>query len=513
MTPDPGWVHRTAHVLHADATRVVTALFLPGQEPAAGGRSRSSDVLGRVLALSELEVTRELAALTSAFAHRHRDLESTWDRHAGLLEHRLVDPEGISAPRRRLIGACFTQELAVEGAGLFSPSMAPHPDQSGLPPGAIRFVMTLRAIGEGHLSSVELRTGTVDAAGVVALDPGPQVAVRAEPRTAEFSRAAFAHRLHEEAVGDHVDPEAVADADFVLAALPPSFGNADLAGALGLLHAQRLTRGSTGRTADRFARIASSTYQVEFPVDSDLQERVLTPWAPCESRGMEDVRMVRYVGPDGAAEHLGTYTAYDGQTISIQLLRTTDFRTFATAPLSGPGARNKGLALFPRQLDGRYVALSRADRENNAVTTSSDLMHWVHPVRIQAPRRPWEIVQLGNCGSPIETERGWLALTHGVGPMRTYSIGALLLDLEDPTRVIGRLERPLLSPAADERSGYVPNVVYSCGAMRHGRTLVLPYGCSDARTRIALVDLDLLLDSLQPRRRRRAAAPSTSEVS
>ena len=257
----------------------------------------------------------------------------------------------------------------------------------------------------------------------------------------------------------------------------------------------------------------SSTYQVEFPVDSALQERVLMPRAPCESHGMEDVRMVRFVAPDGAVEHLGTYTAFDGRSISIQLLRTTDFRTFSTAPLSGPGARNKGLALFPRQVGGRYVALSRADRENNAVTTSADLLHWVHPVPIQTPKRPWEIVQLGNCGPPIETERGWLVLTHGVGPMRTYSIGALLLDLDDPTRVIGRLKEPLLSPADDERSGYVPNVVYSCGAMRHGRTIVLPYGCSDAMTRIATVDLDLLLDVLRPPRpRRRGRTPLTTEI-
>ncbi len=283
------------------------------------------------------------------------------------------------------MGAYFTQELSIEGAGLLNPSMAPHPDQSDLPPGSTRFVMTLRSIGEGHLSSVELRTGIVDAADVVTLDPSPAVSVLPEPRAAEFSRAAFAHQLHD--VGDdHADPDSVADADFVLASLPPTFGNADLAGALGQLHAQRLTRGSTGRTADRFARIVSSTYQVEFPVDSALQERVLMPRAPCESHGMEDVRMVRFVAPDGAVEHLGTYTAFDGRSISIQLLRTTDFRTFSTAPLSGPGARNKGLALFPRQVGGRYVALSRADRENNAVTTSADLLHWVHPVPIQTPK-------------------------------------------------------------------------------------------------------------------------------
>jgi predicted GH43/DUF377 family glycosyl hydrolase len=491
---------------------VVVRLFLPGQEAAATGRSRSSGVLDRVLALSDQEVDDELRTLTAAFAHRHRDLGATWDAHFRLLEHRLAEPAALSGPRRRLMGAYFTQELSIEGAGLLNPSMAPHPDQSDLPPGSTRFVMTLRSIGEGHLSSVELRTGIVDAADVVTLDPSPAVSVLPEPRAAEFSRAAFAHQLHD--VGDdRADPESVADADFVLASLPPTFGNADLAGALRQLHAQRLTRGSTGRTADRFARIVSSTYQVEFPVDSALQERVLMPRAPCESHGMEDVRMVRFVAPDGAVEHLGTYTAFDGRSISIQLLRTTDFRTFSTAPLSGPGARNKGLALFPRQVGGRYVALSRADRENNAVTTSADLLHWVHPVPIQTPKRPWEIVQLGNCGPPIETERGWLVLTHGVGPMRTYSIGALLLDLDDPTRVIGRLKEPLLSPADDERSGYVPNVVYSCGAMRHGRTIVLPYGCSDAMTRIATVDLDLLLDVLRPPRpRRRGRTPLTTEI-
>jgi predicted GH43/DUF377 family glycosyl hydrolase len=491
---------------------VVVRLFLPGQETAATGRSRSSGVIDRVLALSDEEVDAELTTLSAAFAHRHRDLSATWEAHAGLLAHRLTDPAAISGARRRLLGAYFTQEFAIEGAGLLNPSMVPHPDQSDLPPGSTRFVMTLRSIGEGHLSSIELRTGIVDAADVVTLDPGPAVSVLPEPQEAEFSRAAFTHQLHDLA-DDRPDLDAVADADFVLAALPATFGNAELTGAVGQLHAQRLTRGSTGRTADRFASIVSSTYRVAFPADSALQERVLMPRAPCESHGMEDVRMVRFVAPDGTVEHLGTYTAYDGRSISIQLLRTTDFRTFATAPLSGPGARNKGLALFPRQVGGRYVALSRADRENNAVTTSADLLHWVHPVPIQTPQRPWEIVQLGNCGPPVETERGWIVLTHGVGAMRTYSIGALLLDLEDPTRVIGRLTEPLLSPADDERSGYVPNVVYSCGAMRHGRTIVLPYGCSDAMTRIATVDLDRLLDAMRPpRERRRSRTPLTTET-
>ncbi len=495
MTRDPSWVRRTEHVLEPDPARVVSRLFLPGQEVSAPGGSRSSGVLDRVLALSDRQVDDEIASLAAAFGHRHRDLEATWRRHFGLVQHRLATSAGISEQRRLLIGAYFTQEFAIEGAALLNPSMVPHPDQSGLPTGSTRFVMTLRAIGEGHLSSVELRSGVIDAADRVTLDDPPRVSAQAEPQDAGFSRTSFAHQL--QGIGDGAGDQA--DADFVLACLPLEFTSADLHRAFALLEEQRLTRGATGYTVERFGRIVESTYSVAFPAGSALQERVLMPRAPCESNGMEDARMVRFVGPDGAVGYLGTYTAYDGHDISIQLLRTPDFGTFSATPLSGPGARNKGLALFPRQVGGRYVALSRADRESNAVTTSADLLHWVRPERIQAPARPWEIVQLGNCGPPLETERGWLVLTHGVGPMRTYSIGALLLDLDDPTRVVGCLDEPFLTPTDDERSGYVPNVVYSCGAMLHGRTIVLPYGCSDSRTRLALVDLDALLDAFRPR--------------
>jgi predicted GH43/DUF377 family glycosyl hydrolase len=250
------------------------------------------------------------------------------------------------------------------------------------------------------------------------------------------------------------------------------------------------------RTIDRFEWIADCSYTASFPEDSGIQERVLMPAAPSESQGIEDVRMLRFAEDDESIRYLGTYTAYDGESIASQLIETDDFSTFDVTQLSGPGSKNKGMALFPRRIDGRYVAMSRADRESNGVTTSTDLRHWDQPVLIQTPDRPWEIVQLGNCGPPVETEAGWLVLTHGVGPMRQYAIGALLLELDDPTLVLGRLARPLLTPAADERDGYVPNVVYSCGAMLHGRTLVLPYGSSDSSTRIALVDLDPLLDAL-----------------
>lgn len=497
MTGDPVWVRRTEHVLRPDPSRVVSAIFLPGQEMASFGVSRSTVVLERVLGLSEAEVAAELGDLEDTFAHRHRDLRATWQANFGLMRHRLEGAAHLSTARQRLIGAYFTTEYAVEGAALFNPSMAPHPDQDGLPPGSTRFVMTLRAVGEGHVSSVELRTGIIDGADTITFDPPPSVAVLAATTDVTYSRDAFARQLD-----GLVDDET--DSDVVLAALPPVFGRSDLDLALGELRNEQLNRASAARTVERFEWMASCAYRVEFPDGSKIQERVLTPRAPSENRGMEDVRLVRFAHvdthPDGRrgapAEYLGTYTAYDGRGVSIQLLRTSDFGTFTSTPLSGPGARDKGLAIFPRRIGGRYMAMSRADRESNGVTTSDDLLHWTEPVRVQAPLHPWEVVQIGNCGPPVETEKGWLVLTHGVGPMRRYCIGAILLDLDDPTVVRGRLDAPLLTPSEDERFGYVPNVVYSCGAMLHGRTLVLPYGASDATSRVALVDLDALLAAL-----------------
>lgn len=488
-TNDPSWVRRTGQVLRPDPARVVSLIFLPGQEMAASGESRSSAVVERVLALPEDEVTDTLATALDTFGHRHRDLPATWAANAGLLEHRLVGIGAISSARRQLIGAYFTQEYAIEGAALFNPSMVAHPDQSGLEAGSTRFLMTVRAVGEGHVSSVEMRTGVIDSRDIVTLDPPPTVAVLAAHLPTTYSREAFSQQFRALG-GEH------ANSDFVLETLPATFTRDDLDLALAGLRDQRLTRGAAVRTLERFERIAACSYATEFPESSSPQERVLMPRGPSESHGMEDVRLTRFLDAGADPEYLGTYTAYDGRNVSSQLLRTRDFRHFDIAQLSGPGAQNKGLALFPRQVDGRYVALSRADRESNGVTTSADLRHWDKPVLVQTPHRPWEIVQLGNCGPPIETESGWLVLTHGVGPMRQYGIGAILLDIDDPTVVRGRLSRPLLTPDADERSGYVPNVVYSCGAMLHGRTLVLPYGCSDSETRLALVDLDELLAEL-----------------
>lgn len=493
MTADGGTelVRRTGVTMRPDPARTVGLIFLPGQELTGSGESRSSAVLGRVLNLSDEQVGAELAATAAAFADRHHDLAALWEAHFELLAHRLGEATHLSTERRLLIGAYFTREYAVEGAALFNPSMVEHPDQSGLAAGATRFVMSLRAVGEGHLSSIEWRTGIIDAADDVVLDPPPTRTALPLPAPHTYSRTAFEQQFRE-LDGDRTN------STFVLDNLSQTFTRDDLDQALASLHEQRLTRGPALRTLAQLNRIADCSYRVEFAADCDLAERVIMPRGPSESHGMEDVRLVRFRQPDASVDYVGTYTAYDGRTVAPQLLRTRDFRTFEMSQLSGPGAKNKGMALFPRQIGGRYVALSRADRESNAVTTSTDLHHWERAVPFQTPVEPWEVIQLGNCGPPIETTAGWLVLTHGVGTMREYSIGAVLLDLADPTRVIGRLRRPLLRASADERSGYVPNVVYSCGALLHGRTLVVPYGYSDVATRIALVALDDLLAELVP---------------
>ena len=490
-------VRRTEHVLRPDPARVVSTMFLPGQEFLTAGESRSTDVLERVLALDEAAVARTLERTLTSFGSRHHDLERTLARRFELVAHRLADSATVSAARRLLIGAYFSQEYAVEAAALLNPSMVAHPDQSGLPDGSVRFVMSARAVGEGHLSSIELRSGVIDTADHVHVDT-PSGPTR-EPRlvSSTFSSAVFAQQLAELG-GD------LGDADFVLDGLPALFARSDLDAALTRLRGQRLTRGRAARTAERFERIAACNYTVEFAAGSPLDARVIMPRSPSESHGLEDLRLVRFTDDDGRVDYRGTYTAYDGTHVVPQLVTSPDLRTFTMSQLSGPAAKNKGMALFPRKVGGRYLALSRWDRESNALAASDDLSHWSDATTLEAPLCSWEIVQVGNCGPPIETPAGWVVLTHGVGPVREYAIGAMLLDRADPRRVLGRLPEPLLRARPDERDGYVPNVVYSCGGLRHGDTVVLPYGCSDSSIRIALLDLPGLVGALVESGRRSA---------
>jgi predicted GH43/DUF377 family glycosyl hydrolase len=440
---------RSEQRLRPDGSRTLCQLFVPGDETLIRGESRASAVTDRILALSDDEAERTLARTLGRFSAGHRDLAGTLDRHFRLVQDLLGGEIPAGRTRRQLIGAYFSREYALEAAALFNPSMVPDPDQAGCQPGETRFIMSLRAVGEGHLSSIEFRSGTAAADGSIRIDTASPFA----------------------GTGN----------------VQPVPANRDLLG---------LTPGDLD--ADGAGRLAAPGYLVEFDEDSTLSERVLWPASPAESQGMEDARFVRFADGDDVI-YYATYTAFDGSQVAPRLIQTRDFRSFIVSPLAGPAARNKGMAMFPRRIGGRFAALSRSDRESNSIGYSADGYRWGDPVTVQAPERPWELTQLGNCGSPIETPAGWLVFTHGVGPVREYAIGAVLLDLDQPERLIGALPEPLLVADKSERDGYVPNVVYSCGALLHGGKIVLPYGCSDSFVRFAVIDLDRLLGLLASR--------------
>jgi len=484
-----GLVTRSPQRLAADPSRVITRLFVPGQEGFEHQDSRAGAVLKRILALDEEEVRSSLDDVVTRFDGRHRDLVGTFRDHAGELADRLNTDIERSPARMLLLGATFTSEYAIEAAALCNPSIVAHPDQAGMPAGSLRFVMSVRGIGEGHRSSIGFRSGVVDADGGVTVDAPTRFATVGSVGSTLLDAAVFRSELARLRDGGEA-------ADYVLDALGDRFTRADLDERLDTLQTHMSTRGRAQQTISLIRAIAERFYAVEFADDIPLSERVLYPAMGAEATGMEDARFVRFVDDDGSVSFYATYTAYSGSHISQQLLETTDFLSFTSTPMVGSAAANKGLALFPRRIRGRFAAMSRSDRESNSVAYSDDPFNWPNSAPCQQPARAWEALQLGNCGPPIETEAGWLVLTHGVGPMRTYRIGAILLDLEEPTRVIGQLRQPLLSPAADEQDGYVPNVVYSCGALVHAGTLVMPYGIGDAAIGIATVPLRELLAEL-----------------
>jgi len=481
-------VTREALRLHPDARRVVTVAFVPGEET-PGGDSRAISVTERILAMDEAVVTATLAEVKQRFSHRHRDLEATWRKHFALAAHHFEKSADVPAETALLIGAYFTREVSVEAAALFNPSLVAHPDQTGVAAGEVRFVMSLRALGEGHVSSIEFRTGIIDAAGGAHLDdPGPYLEIGL------VSPGPYKRRIFHTKLAEHgCDNNAAA---LVLDRLDPHFGASQLLAAIAGLHPDLLSRTAVRSAVEQIRRVAANNYTVEFPARTTISERVLWPNGPSELHGMEDARFVRFVDDDGTVTYRGTYTAFDASLVAPQLVSTTDFSTFAVSQLSGAFATNKGLALFPRKVGGRHLGLSRWDGERLAVTVSDDGSEWAEATTLELPVQPWGLVQVGNCGSPLETDEGWLVLTHGVGPMRSYAIGALLLDLDDPSRVTGTLPGPFIVPNEDEREGYVPNVLYSCGALLHGGSLVLPYGFSDSGVRFALIDLAELVSRM-----------------
>jgi predicted GH43/DUF377 family glycosyl hydrolase len=415
--------------LRPDPTRVVLRSFKPASEPrefSSTDTRRANHIVDRVLSLDPETAARQLAETLEHFQGRHRDLLAKFEARAGDMEAAFFAHAAFTKVQRQLLGAYFLHEYSFEAVALFNPSIVAHPDQSDVPDGACRFILSLRAVGEGHVSSLTFRTGLIRADGNVIVHPPAR-----------------------------------------LAALPQQH---------------------------RLPDVAPECIDVVFEPDEDISERVIFPMTEAQSNGIEDARFVAF-DIDGRTIFYATYTAYSGRAIRSELIETTDFISFRMTPLQGSAARNKGMALFPRKIGGKYAMIGRQDNENLYLIYSEDLYSWGEGVVIFKPQFPWEFVQIGNCGSPIELEEGWLLLTHGVGPVRRYSIGAVLLDKKDPSRILARSSEPLLRPEMYERDGYVPNVVYTCGAMRHNGRIILPYAISDSYSTFATVETSALIRS------------------
>ncbi|MEH6406519.1 MAG: glycoside hydrolase family 130 protein [Leeuwenhoekiella sp.] len=470
-----------------DSSRVLARFF-------NNGEVRTRELIRRIMTMSEEDVYKELDHTLRDFAGRHRNIAKIFCEHCrnfkGLIEAMEIDYSSLSKNRKMLIGSYSTMEYAIESAALFNPSIIEDFDQSFLKKGEKRIILSLRATGEGHLSSIVFRRAIIDADNNMrVMKVRSHISQPTIGQKHTYNKERFIEKMIEMEI-PHKYYSTVMDS------LPGTFEYEDLKRSVD----QKLESsiGNERRLAlEEMKWLVNSYYDVKFRIDSDISERVLFPSSPSESKGMEDARFVRFTDDDGSEKIYATYTAYNGHTIIPKLLTTENFQTFRIMPIHGQGAQNKNFALFPRKIKGKYAMLGRIDGVNNYLMYSDRNTLWNNPVLIQKPKFPWEFTQIGNCGPPLYTEEGWLVLTHGVGPMRRYCIGASLFELEDPTKEIGRLEEPLLSPLEDEREGYVPNVVYSCGAIIHNDSLILPYAVSDYSSSYAVVNMAELLFALK----------------
>ena len=425
------FLNRQTLWLRPDPARVLVRPFRPAIEPKdlnSLDKTRANHIVDRVLRLDPETAYSQLAGVLENFEGRHRNLLASFEARADDMEDAFASHTAFTRLQRQLVGAYFLHEYSFEASALFNPSIIAHPDQTGVPDGGCRFIMSLRAVGEGHISSLTFRSGLIAADGSITVDPSAR-----------------------------------------LAAIP------------------RVRNRTWGPEGD--------VLEVVFEPNEDISERVIFPITEAQSNGIEDARFVEF-NDDGRKTFYATYTAYSGRGIRSELMETTDFLSFRMSPLSGTATRNKGMALFPEKIDGQYAMIGRQDNENLYLIYSRDLHVWDTGVPILKPRFPWEFVQIGNCGSPIEIDEGWLMLTHGVGAVRRYSIGAVLLDKKDPSKVLARSCEPLVQPAPSEREGYVPNVVYTCGLMRHKDLIILPYAVSDTYSNFATVKIAALLRSM-----------------
>ncbi len=473
-------------VLNTNIGRVITRPYIPPTE------ERTRNIITRVLSLDEEQTNRLLETVLHDFSHRHRYFRETLERNFNRVVCHVPDSSKLTKQQQLLIGSYFTAEYSVEAAALFNPSMVQVTSLAADPEGSCRFIMSFRAIGEGHISSIEFRSGIIDKNNDIYFDPQSNY-VRT-PRIhvdSSYNRELFQLKLQDMGASKRV-------VKWLLADLADKFNFAALQAKIDEhINGTKFRASDKKDVVEKAMWLARSNYEILFRPDHQISERVLFPRSESESAGIEDARFVRFVKDDGKIIYYATYTAYNGETILPQLIETTDFLLFKISTLNGKQAHGKGMALFPRKVGGKYVMLSRQDGENNAIMFSDNVHFWKKSQIMQKPMFPYEFFQIGNGGSPIETAEGWLVITHGVGPMRTYSLGIELLDLDNPARVISRIDEPILVPNEYDRDGYVPNVVYSCGAMIFQDELIIPYASADQRCGIAALSLSGLMARLR----------------
>jgi len=471
-----------------DPNRIIARFFMSGE-------LRTQQLIMRVLNLPDSKVNMALEKTLREFANRHRNISKVFMNHAikiqDIIEGMEINFDELTLERKLLIGAYCTSEYAIESAAIFNPSMIEDLDQTYLGPGEKRVIISFRATGEGHLSSLVFRRAVLDSNNDLIISRiGDDIDVPEISHKKLHDKKRFCDKLKEMDIPEKYSQNIMRD-------LPDKFEYYLLKNEVEKVLLNNTLSTDKQIALEEMTWLVDSFYDIKFHKDSDLSERVIFPISGAEKNGIEDARFVNFTDDDNSVKIFATYTAYDGKTILPKLISTDDFYTFRVMPLHGNGARGKNLALFPKKIKGKYAMLARVDGVNNYIMYSERTTLWNNPEILQQPKYPWEFTQLGNCGSPIWTEEGWLIITHGVGTMRRYCIGASLFDLDDPLKEIGRLKEPLLTPKEDEREGYVPNVVYSCGSLIHNNNLILPYGVSDYSSTYGVVDMTELLDVLK----------------
>lgn len=485
-------VNRKPVYFSANPKRVIVRFFMPG------GPERAKKIIKRLMALSEEDTLKVLNQTLRDFSNRHRNITrvfaKNFDRVLSIAKEEGYDADNFSKERKLLMGAYFTHEYSIESAAFFNPSMVLDPDQANLEKGQTRIIVSFRATGEGHISSLEFRGGTLDKHNNLEFKQSGKLVEEAETIQVHiYNKPKFLEKLKDM----HIDnPEVI---DKILGRFGDNFYFRELRQSIAEYTHNNTITILEEQVLEAIKWIANAQYEITFSMDTAISERVIFPVSDTESNGIEDARFIKFTDDDGKVMYYGTYTAYNGFAIMPQLIETSDFYTFKVKPIYGKYAQNKGMALFPRKINGKYAMLSRNDGENNFIMFSDQLTNWNNePILVQEPFFPWEFVQVGNSGSPIETPHGWLVITHAVGAMRRYCLGAIMLDKNDPTKVIGQLSEPLLVANEDEREGYVPNVVYSCGSIINNDEVIIPYAMSDCSSGFATVNVRELIEKMIP---------------